>query len=132
MPQRTAVVRRQDAADRRASGEWRIERQTLAVRRERVVDAGQRRARFRGGDQIAVLMRDEAVHTPRAEHDVDSFRHASPFDLGAGAANEHRLAAIGSAPQRRRELRSSVRLDDLRAFSGCRHSRSARPASSAG
>jgi hypothetical protein len=94
MTKGTAVVGRQDAADCRVVGERRIERQALAVTRERVVNVPQRGPPFDRRGEIAVLVLEDAIQPPCAEEGIDPLRRTSLIQLGAGAADDDRLPRI--------------------------------------
>src|SRR5207244_13512580 len=81
---RTGVIRGDDAADGRAIGRWRIERNPLTVARQLAVDGGERRARLHRRPQIAVPMRNTGVAPSRRDADV-SGRRRSPTDFRAAA-----------------------------------------------
>ena len=81
-------VRRQHAAERRARGVRRIERQPLAARAERSLQCGDRDARLRGRREVARLVLDERVQT-REHEDQSRARRGRADANGAAAAPGH-------------------------------------------
>ncbi len=89
MPARAAVVGRHEAADRRAIGRRRIERNPLPMLSEHSIDLAEPRAALNGGRQITVTMGHNRVQ-PRGRHqNVDLAGRSAPAHLRAGAAHEH-------------------------------------------
>jgi hypothetical protein len=89
---RTAVVRRDQAADGRAVGEWRIEREPLPVRREVPVQLLQPDARFGSHGEIAGLVIDDAVQARHVEQEVDRPGARPPAQFRTLATDNDRKA----------------------------------------
>ena len=89
MPARAAVVRRHEAADRRAIGRRGIERNPLPMLGEHSIDLAEPRTALNGGRQVTVTMGHNRVQ-PRGRHqNVDLAGRSAPAHLRAGAAHEH-------------------------------------------
>ena len=112
MAPRSAVVGCHEAADRRAICERRIERNPLAVLRERAIDVAQRRARLDGGRQIAVAMGDNRIQPPGRNQDIDLPRRRPPSEFGTGTAHQHAQLLARRPLEHGADSLAGGRLDD--------------------
>ena len=112
MPPWAAVVGGNQAADRRAVGPWRIERNPLAMPRQFSVHLGERGTGLNSRRQIAVAMGHNVVQSPRRQQHINRTRRGSPSQLRAGAASQHRKRVARRPGKRVGDRFGAVGLDD--------------------
>jgi hypothetical protein len=101
---RARGVAREDAAERRALGPGRVERQPLDRAWPARPAAGEGNPRLGGGREIARLVLDDPAHALEAEHQAEALRRRADAELGAAAGGRHGNPRLGRQPQDRDDV----------------------------
>jgi hypothetical protein len=112
VPQRSRIVRRNDAADCRAV-EGTVDRKPLTVSRELLIELLQRDARVRRDGEIAMAMHDLRVQANGRDDAIDRDRRAPPAELRTTAAQNSDEPIARRGRERFGDVGCALRLDDL-------------------
>ena len=104
MPARSRGIAREDAAERRALGPGRVERQPLTPLGQLALQRGEGNARLGGGREIARLVLDDPAHALEAEHQAEALGRRADAELGAAAGGRHGNPRLARQPQDRGDV----------------------------